>query len=141
MATKNKKCMCCGQNFSYCPDCNRADALKPTWASTFCSETCATLWTTLTKFGMGMTSKEDVKSTISKLELKPMESYAACVQRDYAKVMVEERKPRKSRKIEPIIPVEPEVVEEIVEPVIEAEPIVVAEPVEETHEVVTIENE
>ena len=141
MATINKKCLACGQKYSYCPSCSKQDMMKPSYYSTFCCEECATLWTTLTRVNMNLITKEDAKSTISALDLKPMESYAACVQRDYAKVMVEERKPRKSRKIEPIIPVEHEVVEEIVEPVIEAEPIVVAEPVEETHEVVTIENE
>ena len=62
-----------------------------------------TIWTTLTKFGMNRLTKSEAKSIISKIELKPMETYANCVQRDLAKVMVEEKKPRRAQKI-----VEPE---------------------------------
>lgn len=112
---KNKQCLACGEKFSYCPDCSRIDKLKPAWASQFCVESCATLWTTLTKFGMSMITKSEAKEIISSLDLKPIDIYVACVQRDYAKVMAEEKKSRKIKKFEPII----EVIEPIDKPVAE----------------------
>lgn len=152
MATKERKCLSCATKYKYCPSCSRVDALKPAWASQFCSESCATLWTTLTKFGMNRLSKDEAKSVISELDLKPIESYVSFIQEDYAKVMEEEKKSKRGRRIEmPVIDevmdLPKEVVESIVEELIEnkvEQPIEVVEPVEEeptVHEVVLQENE
>ena len=112
---KNRKCLSCSTKYSYCPSCSRADALKPSWYNEFCSESCKDLWLTLTRYNMNRLTKVEAKSVISGLELKPIESYAQCVQRDYTKVMTEEKKPRKThKKVEPIILTEieqPEVAE------------------------------
>ena len=145
MATKNRKCFCCSEIYSYCPDCSRTDALAPSWKSEFCSETCMTLWSTLTKFGMDRLTKLEAKSIISDLELKPIDSYAQCVQRDYAKVMKEEKKPKRGKRVEiqPIdekadIPTEDinSIIEELIEQPVVAEQ-VVTEPV---HEVILQED-
>ena len=128
MASKNRKCLSCGTKYSYCPSCSRIDALEPSWKSEFCSETCMTLWSTLTKYNMDFLTKDEAKDIVSALELKSIDVYADCVQRDYAKVMEEEKKSRKfSKKIEPVVEIEP-----IIE-----QPIDVAE----SHEVVKKENE
>ena len=110
--TKNRSCLCCGTKFSYCPDCSRSDALQPSWKSEFCSEPCMALWTTLTKYGMNRLTKSEAKSIISELDLKSLDSYAPCVQRDYTKVMTEDPKPKRIKRPD-IQPVEPTVVEEI----------------------------
>lgn len=150
MAQLNKKCLCDGTRFSYCPDCSRADALKPSWASEFCSETCMTLWTTLTKYNMNMLSKSEARSIISDLELKPMESYAQCVQRDYAKVMTIEKKQKRGKRVETqpideVVDDAQEIADAIIEnlPEIKIEqPVEVAEQaVEAVHVVVLEENE
>lgn len=130
---KNRKCICCQEKYSYCPDCSRQDALKPSWSSQFCSEDCMTLWTTLTKYGMDRMEKSEAKEIIASLDLKPIETYAACVQRDYAKVMA----PKRGKRIEI------KSIDEIIET---EQPIIVdeseqQEEVAEEHEVVTIENE
>lgn len=109
---KNRQCLACGHKYSYCPDCSRADKLAPSWKSQFCSEECMTLWTTLTKFGMDHMSKSEAKGIISKLNLKPIDAYVGCVQRDYAKVMTEDKKPRRAHKntapiIESVVEIEP----------------------------------
>lgn len=134
MAQKNRKCLACGEKFSYCPSCSRVDALKPSWSSEFCGENCMTLWTTLTKFGMGRIEKSEAKEIISALGLKPIDSYVDCVKRDYNKVMEETKKPKRGKRIEikPIddaMDVEPTIVEEILFNI------------EQSHEVVTIEEE
>lgn len=140
---KNRKCLSCGTQFKYCPDCSRADALKPAWASQFCSESCATLWSTLTKFSMDRLTKSEAKSIISDLDLKSVKSYSTCVQRDLAKVMTEDKKPKRGKRIEiepvdEVIDIETEMVESIIEQLNPAQPI---EEVAELHEVVKQENE
>lgn len=148
MAIKERKCLSCATTYKYCPSCSRVDALKPAWASQFCSESCATLWTTLTKFGMNRLTKSEAQSIISELNLKDIESYVSFVQRDYAKVMAEEKKPKRGKRIE-IKPIDEatDLPKEVVEPIIEEtkieQPIEVIEPVAEestAHEVVTQEN-
>lgn len=127
MTQLNKKCLCCGTKYSYCPDCSRSDALKPTWYSEFCGESCKDLWLTLTRYNMNRLTKSEAKSIISDLDLKPIDIYAPCVQRDYNKVMAEVKKPRKAqKKIEPVVETTP----------IETEQLDVAE----SHEVVKQEN-
>lgn len=128
MAQKNRKCLACGTKYSYCPDCSRADKLAPTWKAEFCSEPCMTLWTTLTKFGMSRLSKSEAKEIISALDLKSIESYVACVKRDYEKVMAEEKRSRRAYK---------PVIEQVETTVVEEVPAVVVE----SHEVVLQENE
>lgn len=120
---KNRKCVCCGTAYSYCPDCSNADKLAPSWKATFCSEDCMTIWTTCTKFNMGRLTKPEAKETISALNLKPTSEYAPCVQRDLAVILKEDPKPKRSKRVaaQPID--EPTLIEQI------------------THEVVNQENE
>ena len=143
MVKNNKRCVACGIKYSYCPDCSRADSLKPTWHNDFCSEPCKDLWFTLARYNMNRITKSEAKSTILELDLNPIESYSQFVQRDYAKVMAEEKKPKRGKKVE-IQPVDAqqEVVDAVVEDKIE-QPVVAEVVAEEPtlHEVVTQENE
>lgn len=147
MALKTRKCLSCATSYEYCPDCSRVDRLAPAWKSQFCSEPCATLWATLTKFGMSMLTKSEAKEIISSLDLKPIDYYVACVQRDYAKVMQSDKKPKRGKRIEikpidEVMDISKEVVEPIVEEIKIEQLIEVANPVaiEPAHEVVTQEN-
>ena len=120
MASKNRKCLSCGAKYSYCPTCSRVDALEPAWKSEFCSEDCMTLWTALTKYNMEFITKDEAKDIVSNLNLKPIDSYASCVQRDYAKVMVDECRKRGKRAemkviLDEVMDLEPKVVESILE--------------------------
>lgn len=129
MAQKNKQCLACRTAYSYCPSCSRADALAPSWKSEFCCESCKDIWNTLVKFNMDMLTKSEAKEIISKIALKPIESYVKCIQKDLNVIMIEEKKPKKvHKKFEPVVPV--------------VEPVVIEEPVEvvQEHEVVLIED-
>lgn len=151
MAMKNKTCLCDNVKYSYCPDCNGADRLAPSWKSEFCSEDCMTLWTTCTKFNLGKLTKPEAKSIISALTLKPVEQYAKCVQRDLNTILAEEPKPKRGKRA--TLPVFDEttfeevksVIDEVIENIIDNQTVVEAESVivDNTHEVVneTIENE
>lgn len=97
---KNRKCLCCSTVYSYCPDCSRADKLAPAWKAQFCSEPCMTLWTTATKYNMNMLTRAEAKEIISNLDLKKNDEYVACVQRDLKNIMVEDKKPKRNKRIE-----------------------------------------
>ena len=107
---KNKTCLCCLTKFSFCPDCSKKDALKPSWAGEFCSEDCMTIWSTATKYNLNKMTKAEAKSVISALALKPIEQYVKCVQRDLDIILKEEPKPKRSKKTE--LPVVNEVMTE-----------------------------
>ena len=139
MAKSSRQCKCCATKYDYCPTCSRADALKPRWFSTFCSEECMTLWTTATKYNMGRVTKEEAKEIISNLNLKPVESYAQCVQRDLSVIMAKARRVKKM--VEPAVekPVLEAVAElaPVEEPIVVEEKLIAVSEVEtETHEVV-----
>jgi hypothetical protein len=55
---------------------------------------------TLTKFSMERITKSEAVSIISDLDLKPIDTYVSCVQRDYAKVMEEDKKPKRGKRAE-----------------------------------------
>lgn len=116
MATNNRKCICCNERYSYCPDCNGADRLKPSWYSEFCSETCKDLWLTCTRFNMGKLTKSEAQTVINSLPLKPATDYVACVQRDLGVILKEESTPKPKRgKRTAIKPVDDPVLNEVVE--------------------------
>ena len=64
MARHNRKCLTCGTAYSFCPDCSRADALAPSWKAEFCCEDCMNIWTTATKYNMGILNKKEAKNII-----------------------------------------------------------------------------
>lgn len=145
MAAKNKKCLACGTRYSYCASCSRSDRLGPSWKANFCSEDCMNLWKTLSRYNVGTLSKEEAQNVIRGLTIKPIEAYVDCVQRDYTKVMKNDKKTKKNKKVVETVETNPtESIEEIMaEPIIEMVDTVVeiVEPIFESHEVVTIENE
>lgn len=144
MAQKNRQCLACHTRFSFCPDCSGVDRLAPSWRSQFCSESCQILWSTLTKFGMGNLTKQEAKEIISALDLKPIDSYVECVQRDYAKVMAEDKKPRKAKKPTIEIVVGDPVVGDFVipDPIVDLPLVTIDNPVEPTlYEVVNEKTE
>lgn len=112
MAIKNRTCLACGTKYSFCPDCNGADKIAPTWKSDFCSETCMTLWTTCTKFNLNKLTKPEAKSIISALTLKPIDQYVKCVQRDLGVILKEEPKPKSKRAKRSELPVIDEAIPE-----------------------------
>ena len=118
---KNRKCVCCGTAYSYCPDCSNADKLAPSWKATFCSEDCMTIWTICTKFNMGRLTKPEAKETISALNLKPTSEYVPCVQRDLAVILKEDPKPKRGKRVatQPID--EPTLIEQITHEVVNQE--------------------
>ena len=123
----NRKCLCCHDEYDYCPNCGTG-RLAPAWKSAFCSESCKELWQTLSRFSMNFITKSEAKAVISELDLRSIELYAKCVQRDYAKVMTEEKKSKRGKReeiniVDEVIDISPDVVETTEQPVEVAEPV------------------
>lgn len=145
MATKNRKCLSCTTVYAYCPDCSRVDKLAPAWKAQFCCESCKDLWLIATKFNTNNITKEDAKSVILGMDLKPIDAYAPCIQRDLKNIMAEEKRPKRSKRadmkvLDEVIDVEQEIVTSIIADTVKIkfeEPIVI----ESTHEVVLEEKE
>lgn len=143
---KTRKCLACRTEYSYCPDCSRADALKESWYAEFCSSTCKDLWLTLTRYNMSRLAKTEAKSIISELDLKPIDSYVDCVQRDYAKIMEEAKKQKRGKRvdikpIDEVIDFPKEIVESVIEESIEPKLEITEPAVEAVHVVVLEEKE
>ena len=135
MASKNRTCLTCKTKYRYCPSCSRDASIAPLWMSEFCSEDCMIIWTTATKYNMGKVTKSEAKEIISKTDLKSIESYVPCVQRDLNVILTEEKKVRRTqKKVEPVV--------DATESIIIEQPIVATpEVTEPIHEVVKQENE
>lgn len=137
----NRKCICCDEKYSYCPSCG-SDRFKPAWYSSFCGESCKTLWETLSKYSMGFVDKQSAMTIIKELPLKDNSHYVECVQRDMAKVLVEEPKSKRIKKTEIKLPettTEVAVVKEVqpeVENNLTTAKVSVVEKTEPVHEVV-----
>ena len=121
MARRDRKCLCCGTKYSYCPTCS-VDKTKPTWMTEFCSESCKELFETATKYNLKKLTKDEAKEVIEKLELKEKSAYVECVQKDLENILAEE----------------PAVVEETAEEEVkvEEEPVFVPKKKQKSHEVV-----
>lgn len=88
---KERTCIACKTNYTYCPNCSRADSLKEAWHTEFCSKDCKVLWHTATGYNANIISKEEAKKIISDLNLKNKEQYVACLQRDLDNIMIEKK--------------------------------------------------
>lgn len=128
MATNNRKCICCNERYSYCPNCSGADRLAPSWKAEFCSSTCKDLWLTCTRFNMKRLTKQEAQDVIKSLPLKPTSEYVQCVQRDLGVILKEDPKPKRGKRI-------------VAQPIYEAAVIEPALVDEAIHEVVTESNE
>lgn len=162
MARRDRKCLCCGAQYSYCPTCS-VDKAKPTWMTEFCSESCKELFETATKYNLKKLTKSEAKVIIEKLELKERSAYVSCVQQDLENILAKEPAVKKEaapslvkeavvkqetaplleeepavKKVEPILEEKPTVVKEIA-PVVEEKPVFTPKKKQksQSHEVVT----
>lgn len=55
---KNRVCMICREQYSYCPSCSE-DSGKPLWMTLFCCEDCHTVYEVLNDYGFGKLSARD----------------------------------------------------------------------------------
>lgn len=66
---KDRKCVCCTKSYTFCPSCNPADKLLPSWYFAYCSESCRTIYNTLTDYDKGSIDAETAKEILEKCDL------------------------------------------------------------------------
>lgn len=151
MGRRNRECYLCGEKYSYCPTCSQ-DRTKPIWMAEFHEENCVKIFEICTRFNMKSMSKIDAQNALKACDLSNKANFKPYVQRDLDIIFAEEKKPRKIKKVEPIIEVAPvaegATTEPIAETVIEQPVVEVAlEPIEAVveestvHEVILKEEE
>lgn len=137
MARRDRKCICCGTRYQYCPTCGQ-DRTKPAWMTEFCSVTCKELWTTATKYNLKKITKDEAKEIIEIIDLKERSAYVDCIQRDLENILAEEivikEEPVVVEKSTPASEEEP--VEEEIIPIMEEKPVFIPKKKQKSHAVV-----
>lgn len=63
--SKERKCLFCGNEYQYCPNCKDYNSY-PTWMFNFDTEKCRDLYKVVGGYNMGTRTIEEVKSTLDK---------------------------------------------------------------------------
>ena len=87
MAKKNKICLTCGEQYTYCSNCHRKD---PVWMGEFHAENCKNIFDICTRYNMQMLTKEEAKAALDACDLSNKENFKSFVKRDLANIYKEE---------------------------------------------------
>ena len=80
MAKKNRTCICCSKQYSYCNTCSH-DTSKPSWMNVYCSENCRTLVQTATNYNMGFIGKETSRERLKNVDITNISKYKPDIQK------------------------------------------------------------
>lgn len=87
MAKKNKVCLTCGEQYSYCSNCHRKD---PVWMNEFHAENCKNIFQICTDFNFGILTKAEAKAALDACDLSNKANFKSYVQRDLENIYKEE---------------------------------------------------
>ena len=65
---QERKCLCCGATYKYCPSCNK-DSNKPAWMFNYDKESCKDLFNAISGYNMGIQTKDNVKTVLDKYNI------------------------------------------------------------------------
>lgn len=107
MAKKNRKCLLCGTEYTYCSGCQK-DQSKPAWMAEFHEENCKTIFKTCVSFYMNHLTKSQAKEILSNCDLSQKSTFTSSVQSQLAEIFAEyekvvEKKPT-AKKPAPVAP-------------------------------------
>ena len=109
MAKKNRTCLTCNTQYSYCPNCNRKE---PAWMGEFHAENCKNIFDICTRFNMQMLTKEQAKEALDACDLSNKANFKSFVQRDLENIYKVEPVLKRGRRAEIVID---EAIHEVVE--------------------------
>lgn len=72
---KNRKCIICGKEYSYCPVCGQ-DLKKPSWFAIFCSDNCNSIYETVTTYRDGGCTVDAARDILTALDLSAVDNEA-----------------------------------------------------------------
>ena len=94
---KKRKCLTCGTEYSYCPNCNRND---PSWMAEFHNENCKNIFQICTSFNVNVMSKHEAKAALEQCDLSNKENFKSFVQHDLENIFKEDQKQKRNKKVE-----------------------------------------
>lgn len=65
---QNRKCVLCGKEHEYCPNCP-SDKNKALWHKLFCSENCKNIFNALNDYNFKIIAKKEAQEALSKCDL------------------------------------------------------------------------
>lgn len=74
MAKNNHKCIVCGKEYRYCPNCSEYDKM-PRWMSMFCGDNCHDIFQVACDFENGDITKEEAVNKLNMLDLSSRKIY------------------------------------------------------------------
>ena len=109
MAKKNKICLTCGKQYTYCSNCHRKD---PVWMDEFHAEDCKNIFDICTRYNMQMLTKEEARAALDAYDLSDKANFRSYIQRDLENIYKEEPVIKRGRRAEIVID---EAIHEVIE--------------------------
>lgn len=69
-----RKCICCGVEYEYCPNCN-SDSRYPKWMVSYDTESCKDVFNVVSGYNMGIISADSVKGVLNKYSITDYSKY------------------------------------------------------------------
>ena len=76
--SKQRKCVFCGKEYSYCPHCGTNSS--PGWMMNFDSIECRDIYNVLAGYNMGLSSADDVKAELDKYHITDYSVFSKKIQ-------------------------------------------------------------
>lgn len=90
--SKKRNCLCCGQEYEYCSNCN--DTKKyPTWMAEFDKEACKEVFNVVSAYNSQLVGIEDVKAVVKKYNITDFGKYKKSI-KDKLNEIVGDNKPK-----------------------------------------------
>lgn len=74
MKSYERKCICCGSSYQYCPNCGKFNG-KPKWMISYDEESCKDLFNAVSGYNMGVVTKEQLKAVLDKHNITDYSKY------------------------------------------------------------------
>lgn len=115
-----RKCITCGKVYEYCGACP-TDSKKPSWSSTYCSETCMKVGQTLISHSLNNIDDAEAVKRFEEIGLNNIHLAGGKAKEMFEKIMATKKVVKKI--VKPVVVAE-------VKPEVEAEAPVIEEPIE-----------
>ncbi len=87
-----RKCVCCGKEYEYCPNCGKKS--QPLWMVSFCSETCKDLFNLVSAYNINRVGKVAVQTFVTEHNITGTD-YSEPIRKVLAQIEIKEAAPKK----------------------------------------------
>lgn len=97
MKKNNKKCIVCGEIYTYCNSCSEFDKY-PRWMGVYHEENCKNVFDITSKFLSGHITKEEAKELLDKCNLSNKKNFHKVILETINKIYASEKRNKKTTK-------------------------------------------